>query len=271
MCVVTFSRGSFSGARAVAEEVSRRLAVPCLSREILVEAAQTAGVAEGKLSEVLARPPSLFERASRERNDYLAFVRASLYEQAAHGSFVYHGHDGHLLLSELPNVLRVRVVAPIEARVIAIQADGGLDEKSARRHIAKIDEHRTKWTRFLYGVAWGDPLLYDLVVNLESISTAEAATMITGLARADRLAWTPALEQLAADQALACRVSAELAKSAESRGTDLDVGAERGVVVLRGAVRYDETRQAIAAAAAEVSGVEGVRNEITIPSDSLRS
>jgi cytidylate kinase len=242
-----------------------------VSREILVEAAEAAGVAEGKLAAVLDRPPSFFERASRERNDYLAFVRASLYQQAAEGSFVYHGHDGHRLLGKLSNVLRIRVVAPLAFRVAAVQADLGLDEKKAERHIAKVDERRAKWARFLHGVAWDDPLLYDLIVNLEKVSVDEAATMLVTLARAERYAWTPALEQRAADEALAARVLAQLSQAEEARGTDLQIEAAGGVVRLGGAVRYDETRRAIGAAVAAVEGVEEIRNEMTIPSDTLRS
>ena len=159
MCIVTISRGSYSGAKAIAVAVAEALDVPCISREIILEAAESAGITERALSEVLDRPPSFFERVSRERDTYVVFVGTALHQRAAAGSFVYHGHDGHLLLTDLPNVLRVRVVAPMEKRVEAVMERLDLDDRKARRHIAKMDSYRSKWTRFLYGVDWADPQL----------------------------------------------------------------------------------------------------------------
>ena len=49
MAIVTISRGSFSGGVAVAEAVAERLGVPCISREVVRDAAQASGVDEGSL------------------------------------------------------------------------------------------------------------------------------------------------------------------------------------------------------------------------------
>lgn len=266
MCIVTVSRGSYSGAKAVAEGVAKRLDAPCMSREILVEAASAAGISTENLSEVLARPPSFFERVSRERDKYMIFVRSALHEQAALGTFVYHGHDGHLLL-ELPNVVRVRVVAPMEQRVEAVRKDQGLEEKDALRHIAKIDAHRVKWTRFLYGVAWDDPLLYDVIVNLDKAGVDSAVDLVLQLARSDAFAWTDDLRNQAANQALCNRVWTELAKVPETETADLKIEADGGVVRIHGKARTGELRTMITAAAEKVRGAREVRCEISIPSD----
>ena len=266
MCIVTVSRGSYSGAKAVAEGVAERLGVPCVSREILAEAAKAAGISADTLSEVLDRPPSFFERVSRERDTYMVFVRAALYQQAASGTFVYHGHDGHLML-DLPNVVRVRVVAPMEQRVEAVHASLGLDEKDALRHIAKIDQHRAKWTRFLYGVAWGDPLLYDVIVNLDKGGVDAAVELVIQLARSEAFAWSDELRSQAANQALCSLVWSELAKVPESRTAELQIEAKNGVVWLGGTARSDELRQMILAAARNVTQARDFRCEIKIPSD----
>lgn len=269
MCIVTVSRGSFSGAKAVAEGLAERLSVPCVSREILVEAAGTAGLSTRGLTEALERAPSFFERASTERDTYMRFVRAALYRNATEGSFVYHGHDGHLLL-DLPNVLRTRVVAPLEMRVDAVKASLDLSEKDAERHIAKIDGHRAKWTKYLYGVAWDDPLLYDAILNLEKMGVEGAIDLLADLARSGQFEWTDALRARASDQSLCAQVWSELAKVPETRITDLEIDAEGGVVVLRGNARSDELRRMVVEAAEKVSDAQEIRNEISIPSDVWR-
>jgi len=269
MAIITISRGSHSGAQAVAEGVAARLGVPCVSREIIAAAAESAGIPVGTLDESLDRPPSIFERMSRERDTYLVFVRAALHRHAAQGSFVYHGHDGHLLL-DLPNVLRVRVVAPMAYRVAAVVETLGLSERDAERHIAKIDKHRAKWTKFLYGVAWDDPLLYDTIVNLEKIDVEAAVELIADAASAPRFAWTDALRAEAADRALVHEVWAELAKVPETRNAELEVVAAAGVVTLRGSARDDEERRLVTETAQRTATAREVRCEVTIPADLLR-
>ena len=270
MCIVTISRGSFSGAKAVAEGVAERLEAPCVSREVIVEAASAAGISTATLDEVLDRPPTFFERVSRERDTYMVFVRAALYRQAAQGTFVYHGHDGHLML-DLPNVLRVRVVAPLEARVAVVMEAQDIDERAARRYVEKIDAHREKWTRFLYGVAWDDPLLYDLIVNLEKMGAANAIDLVVETARTKPFAWTDDLRREASSQALCDLVWSELAKVPECRRADLQVTAEGGVVLLSGKAPSAELRRMVVEAAGQVQEATEIRSEISIPSDILKS
>jgi hypothetical protein len=46
-----------------------------------------------------------------------------------------------------------------------------------------MDEDRRKWTRYLYGVDWEDPSLYDLVINLEHISIDQACHLVIGMTK----------------------------------------------------------------------------------------
>ena len=113
MPVITVSRGTYSGGKEIAECVAARISAPCLSREILVETADKFGIHEHILAEAMSKPPSVLERFSHQRDVYLAFVRATLLQHAATGSFVYHGRAGQLLLADVVNVIRVRIVAPM--------------------------------------------------------------------------------------------------------------------------------------------------------------
>jgi len=271
MCIVTVSRGSYSGAKAIAEGVARGLDVPCVSREVIADAACAAGVSARALDEALTRPPSFFERLSRERDAYMRFLKAALFQRAARGGFVYHGMGGHFMLAGLPNLLRLRVIAPLRHRVEAVQADLGLDKHQARRHVEAMDQRRAKWVRFLYGADWTDPSLYDLVINLERIGIESAVESILRLARSQRFVDSEERNREAADLALAHCVTAELTKLPEARTVGLSVRAERGRVVLRGTTQYDDLRRAIVAAVEGVPGVEDVLCEIHLRSDVLRS
>src|SRR5574341_139975 len=103
------------------------------------------------------RFPSLLDRLKRDRERYLAFIKAALCQRAKAGDLVYHGHAGHHLLAGIRHVIRVRVVADIAYRVQAAMKRLGMTSHQAEAYIRKVDSERVKWTQFLYGVAWQDP------------------------------------------------------------------------------------------------------------------
>jgi len=267
MPIITLSRGTYSGGKELAERVAARVGAPCLSREILVEAAARFGVSEKTLTEAMDRPPSMFERFSHQRDAYLAFVRSTLLQHAAAGSLVYHGNAGHLLLADVVNVIRVRTVAPMSFRVPAAMERLGLDEKRAIAHIQRVDRERERWTRFLYGIAWQDPSLYDLVVNLEHLDVEEACEIISSMAALKRFGWTEESRREVADKALASLVVAELAKDESTRGSAFEVTASSGVVTVRGTTGLREVHASVPRVVRAVPGVAELHCEVTLGSD----
>lgn len=270
MSVITISRGSLAGATLLAEAVASKLQVPCVSRDhITSEAAQAAGVSEEVLTRQMERPPSAFNPHVRDRDIYLTHVRAALSQHAAEGSFVYHGHGGHFLLADIPNILRVRVVAPMEVRVAAVMETQGLDAAAAKHHVHRMDRHRKKWVRFLYGVDWQDPAFYDLIVNLEKLSVEEACEVLTQVARLERFRWTEETKQNAADVALAARVTAELARSGELFNGRLELAAKANVLTIGGSVRSERARDELRVAAERIIGEAELCFEVTLPMEDV--
>ncbi len=170
MAIITISRGTFSGGKAVAEILAQRLGYPCVSREIILDAAKQYGISEQKLTAAINEPPSFWQQVPEKRIAYLSFVTAALLERAKEGNLVYHGHAGHLLLSGISHTIRARVIADTEFRIKAAMEQRDLTREEAIVAIDKVDKERVKWTRFLYGVEWQDPSLYDVVLNLEHMT-----------------------------------------------------------------------------------------------------
>jgi len=265
--VITISRGSMSGGQALAQCLGDALQIPCVGREILVEAAHKLGVSEDVLASKLERSPGLWDRLTSERRAYVTAVQAALAEHVASGNLVYHGYAGHLLLARVPGVLRVRLIAPLEMRVRAVVERQGLDRAAAEAYIRKVDEGRVRWTRMIYGVDLRDPSLYDLVINLENMSVKSACATVVEVVRQPEYIVTPEILRKLADFALACRVRMALAASPTARGLDLEVAAADGVVTVGGEVPEPimltraSTRweQELLGVVREVPGVKDVR------------
>jgi cytidylate kinase len=236
MPIITISRGTMSGGKALAECLAGALGSPCVAREVLAEGAKKLGVSVEDLVDKMERSPGLWERLTAERRVYLLATQAALAEHASTGDMVYHGLAGHLLLRDVPEVLRVRLIAPIDARIQTLMEQRGITREEAQRSILEVDQHRARWTRLMYNADIEDPRLYDLVVNLEKTSINSACAVVVWMARQREFVVTDAARPRLTDFVVACRVRLALALHPASRGLELRVSAQGGVVTLSGEV-----------------------------------
>lgn len=236
MAIITISRGSMSGGEALANCLASELGYPCIGREILIEAAAKLGVSEETFSRKLEKSPGLWGRLTSDRRLYIVAVQAALAEHARSGNLVYHGHAGHLLLKGIPNVLRVRLIAPLEMRVRAVMERQHLSHADAVEYIRTVDEERIRWTKFIYGLDWRDPSLYDLVVNLENMSVKTACALICHTIQQPEFVMTEATRRRLEDFNLACQAKLALARNPHTRGVEFEVQANDGVVEVFGEI-----------------------------------
>ena len=183
MPIITISRGSHSLGYALAQQVATELGYPCVDREVVQEAAERLGIPQEVVRKRVDSAPSLWERSTSERKLYGAAMQSILADHAVRGDFVFDGYAGHLLFRGLHPILKVRIVAPMEVRIPLAMKAQGLDREAAAAYIARMDDDRARWTRFVYGVDWRDPALYDVVLNVGLVSADSAAEAILTLAR----------------------------------------------------------------------------------------
>jgi cytidylate kinase len=236
MSVITISRGSFSGGKALAECLCRRLGYRCIDRDVIVQRAAAFGPSEEELKYALEKPPGFLERFQHKRYRYLALIQAALAEEVRAGKVVYHGLAGHLLLKGGHPILRTRIIAPMEVRIQMLQQRLGHTRARAVDYIEHVDADRRRWTRFLYGVDWGDPALYDVVINLEHIAIEDACGMIASIVSERCFEFTPECQQRMDDLALGSRVRANLAIDPATSDLEVEVVAHSGAVSVRGQV-----------------------------------
>jgi len=268
MPIITISRGSFAGGSAVARELGQQLGYPCLSREdALSLAARDYGIVEEELRKSLNASPRFWEEVPGKRLAYVRCLTAVLLDQVRDDNLIYHGNVGHLLLSGLDHVLRVRVTADLEYRVNAAMSQAGLSRDKALAHIQRVDEGRCRWARLLYGVDWADPTQYHMTLNLGEVSVATAAAVIVRMSEGDEFrASEQALRQLA-DLHLGSRVWAALAKNPLTRSASIQVTAHDGEISITGNVNSAQAVDLIPQVAAEVPGVRSVHCEAGMDTD----
>ena len=133
------------------------------------------------------------------------------------------------------------VIAPFELRVKRVmkkmsgQAQERVDVRTTVEMVRRSDQEKHGRIRYLYDVDWGDPALYDLVLNTEKLSVDAGVEAIAGLVRS--LTVTTESQQHVRDRALASRVRSALAAHPDTRKYRLTVDSERGSSASKGLPR----------------------------------
>jgi len=268
MAIITISRGSFAGGKAVAERLSQQLGCPLLSREEVVhQAAQDYGLQESELIKLLSESPHFWQQALGKRLAYVKCVTASLFEHARDGNLIHHGHVGHILLSGIPYVLRIRVIANMDFRIQMAANVEHLTREQAIAHIQNTDAQRRRWVQTLYGVDWEDPAQYTAVLNISQLGVEGTCATIARMAELPEFQPTAETRRLFENQRLASRVWVALAKNASTRSAGLDVTAKDGEVLIQGSVGSVKAMELIPQLAGAVEGVKSVRCEAGMGAD----
>ncbi len=234
MCIITIQRGTKSGGAALAKCVAEHLQFPILGREVLQGAATQLGIPPEDVGEKMEERPGRFGRTPLITKLYVAAVRAALAEHAREGNLVYHGLAGGFLLRNLSGVLRIRLIAPVEARVRALMESHGMDEASAEAYVQDVDDARSLWVRNVYGQDIHDSTRYDMVLNLGSFSPSEACEVVAVAASRPEFEMTPTRMKELEDFRLACQVRLALLEDLGIQTLDLGATVSNGVAVVTG-------------------------------------
>ncbi len=261
MAIITISQGAFSGGTMLAEAVADRLRYRRIDRDQVIAKAAQWGVSRDNLRAAIEKAPSFFGQSQHTKYRYLAFIQAALTDEVRGGNAVYHGLAGHLLLGKGQHVLRTRIIAPMVFRVAMVEYRHNYNRKEATAYIERLDEENRKWTQFLYDVDWADPLLYDLILNLEQMTLVEACDAVCLLAERGCFQKTAETQADLDNLALASWVKANLAMNPETSDLQFEIAARAGSISIKGAIDTPGQASKIRSFVETVPGVHEVRVE----------
>ena len=210
MAIITISRGSFSKGKEVAEKVAQQLHYASVSREVLIKSSQEFNIPEIKLAKAIHDAPSFLERFTFGRERYLAHIESTILEYFQKDNVVYHGLAGHFFVKDIPHVLKVRIIADLEDRIVTEMARQNISRRQALERLQDDDYERRQWSLKLYRVDTGDPKLYDLVLHIQKLTVDDAVDIICHTVKLARFQTTPESQQALDNLALAARVKARI-------------------------------------------------------------
>ena len=259
-----------SGGKKLAEALADKLRYRCVSREIIVKAASEYGIPEEKLFEAIGKSPSIFQKLTFEKEQYLAYIQAILCEYAMDDNLIYHGNAGHFLLPGVSHVLRIRLVAEMSFRIKAAMEQFTFSEKEAIRYISRVDKERVKWTKFLYGKDWRSPELYDVVFNLGHSNLGFVCEMIVHAVEQPEFKSTAQSVKAMNDLLLASKLRAALAGIRNIRLDLLEIRVDDKSVEIRGRVESSKLLDEIMEIATRMPEIDHIENNVQIDYHSYR-
>jgi cytidylate kinase len=261
MSIITISRGSYSRGKEIAEKVAQELGYECIGREVLLEASEQFNVPEIKLVRAIHDAPSILSNLTYGKERYISYIQSALLKNLQRDNIVYHGLAGHFFLKGVSHVLKVRIIADMEARVREEMKREGISEKDAMRILKSDDEERRKWSHHLYGIDTTDSGLYDLVLHIRKIRVNDAVDIICHTVGLEHLRTTPESQRAMDDMVLAAEVKAVLVDTV----SDIETSCQNGVVHV--STKADESQEAeltrkIQNIAESVAGVKEIKIHI---------
>jgi Cytidylate kinase-like family len=203
--VICISRVTGAGGKEIGLLVAEKLGFRYLDDEIIAAAATKGGVSPADVEDA-ERRKSLLSRVLDELGTGLGAEAASIarvppvtygrgapaalqllivdvvQEMADQGNVVIAAHGASFALAGRTDALRAHVTSSLETRAKRLSESGELDPGAAAKAIRDEDRSRADYLRRFYGVTDELPTHYDLVVNTDRLSDAEAADLVVSAA-----------------------------------------------------------------------------------------
>jgi cytidylate kinase len=93
------------------------------------------------------------------------------------------GRAAMVVLRDRPDVLRVRLDGPVEARIARVVREQGLDERDARSLQREVDAAREAYVRAFYRARQSDPALYQIILDSTELGDTICGAVIAQAAR----------------------------------------------------------------------------------------
>jgi cytidylate kinase len=181
MGIVTISRQIGAGETAIAPAVAARLGWQVADQSIMNRESEITGITLPKALHWDEHDPSFMEKLHGRSSEFAAFLSSSrqvMQELTTVGDVVIIGRGGNFLLRGHANALHVRLVADMPYRIKRVMEARWINEQPAKDVIAKNDHNAMLFYRHIFRADPNNPLLYDIVLRVDTIGIESAVDVI---------------------------------------------------------------------------------------------
>lgn len=200
--VICISRALGAGGEEVARLVADELRYRYVDDEIIIRAADAAGVSPATIEEaehtrpliariieafgtapVMAESGGMLLPPTYPALSYTDLIKFVIRETANEGNVVIFAHGASIPLAGVEGALRVLVTASPKVRAERVAARGDLDARTATKAVEESDRERRRYLERFYAVGHELPTHYDMTLNTDALAAPVAAQLIVHAAR----------------------------------------------------------------------------------------
>ncbi len=265
MPVIALTQEMGSLAKEVADGLAAELQLEVMRHEVLDHVADRMHVARSLISRLREGQAGTLERLRADRASMAVYTAEEVFERAERGNVVLRGWGATCLLRPVPHIVCVRITRSLAARVEWLHTHLGTDDaEHAEAEIRRSDRAHAANMNAQFGVTWGDPLLYDMVLNTDRITVEGCIAQIRALSARPEFAETDASRGRLKAMALEARIRAALKGDEATRDVDVTIDIVDSRVTLRGIVLDPGERPSAIRVVAAVPGVTGVDDQLRV-------
>jgi len=263
MSVLAIFSGRFCSAEAVIQDVIQSTGYHLVTDDQIVrKAADAYGIPENKIRRAFSAKTSVFNKFTHEKECSVACLRAALAAALEDGPTLVNGFCSLLIPQTIRHMLRVCIIAETAYRLEQAEITRELNPKEALKQIHAADDDSSAWTETLFAIKdpW-ESSLYDIVLPMNRLKVAEAATLIEENLIKDAVRRTSASSQAQKDFLLAATVEVALCRA----GHDVSVTAENGnvsLIINKQVLMLTRLEEELKAIAAAIPGVQSVSTQV---------
>ena len=269
MPVIAMTQEMGSLAKDIAVQLATSLGLAVMRHEVVAHVADRMQVPTSLIGRLRSGKAGLLERLTTDERSVALYTAEELFQLASADNVVLRGWGATCLLRPVTHIPCIRVTRSLAKRVEWLMGHLETDDAAfAEAEVRRSDNAHASRMGQQFGVTWGDPGLYDLVLNTDRVSVESCVAQIAQLVSRPEFAATAESRALLADMALQARVRVALKEHAATQAIDVTITSTHAEVQLSGIVVYADERQAAGEVAAGVAGVARVDNQLRVMSRS---
>ena len=265
MTVIAMTQEMATLGRDVAAGVARALHLRLVRHELGDAVADRLNVSRSLIRRMRDGKAGWFEKRDVDASSFAVYAAEEVFDLAREAGVLIRGWGAVYLLRQVSHVPCIRVCAPLGSRVKwlmeRLQTD---DEGLARDEIERSDSAHAARIQRNFGVAIGDPLLYDLVLNTGRVSVESCVEQVVALSRRPEFQPTEASLAQLSNLGLAARIQAALRANPQADDIRVTADVDRGSVTLRGTVMTEQEKRLAPKIVRGIAGVKSVTNRLRV-------
>jgi two-component system, OmpR family, response regulator CpxR len=261
MAVISIFSGSYCQATEVAKKTAEKLGYKVIADELIAKTSEKYNIPAEKILKVLTGPTPFFNKLTREKERYTAYVKEVLAETLQSNDLVYHGLATLLIPSGISHVLKVGIYADHQYRMSLAARTDKISDKEADNRVRKDDNKKFQWSQYLTKLSPWDEELYDVSIPMHEYSVDEAVAMIVENSQKPAVATTSQSTKAMADFLLAAQVNVAMVEKNQEAEVVCDSGTAT-IIINKFVKRLEHKKGELQKIAETVPGVTEVNLKV---------